>query len=91
MIIGLDYSCIYILTQVQLTSGPKPSCNPLIRAVAMGGGGVQGVQLKPPPPQINDIHDYCYALKKLRAEMHLLFHAHSTHIYLELTSFTLSI
>ena len=33
--------------------------------------GVQGVQLNP-PLQINDIHDYCYALEKLRAEMYIV-------------------
>ena len=35
--------------------------------------GVQGVQLNPPPLQINDIHDYCYSLEKLRAEMHIVY------------------
>ena len=36
--------------------------------------GVQGVQLNPPPLQINDIHDYnyCHAFEKLRAEMYIL-------------------
>ena len=34
------------------------------------------------PLQINDIHDYCYAFEKLRAEMYVLyktptFYAHS--------------
>ena len=37
------------------------------------GEGVQGVQLKP-PLQINDIHDYCYALEKLRAEIYCIIY-----------------
>ena len=45
-------------------------------------GGVSGGSAEP-PLQINDIHDYCYAFEKLRAEMYILyntptFYAHST-------------
>ena len=36
-----------------------------------GGGGGSGGSAEP-PLQINDIHDYCYAFKKLRAEMYVL-------------------
>ena len=55
-------------------------CQPLlngewytVRAIARveeGGGGGGGFSLT--PLQINDIHDYCYALEKLRAENNVL-------------------
>ena len=49
-----------------------------------GGGGGGSWGSAEPLLQINDIHDYCYALEKLRAEMYVLyiiptFYAHSTH------------
>ena len=40
----------------------------IVRAIARGGSGGSAE----PPLQINDIHDYCYALEKLRAEMYVL-------------------
>ena len=48
-----------------------------------GGGGDSGGSAEP-PLQINDIHDYCYALEIMRAEMYVLyntptFYAHSIH------------
>ena len=59
--------------------------NTCIRAVARGGGGGGGGSAEP-PLQINDIHDYCYTLEKLRAEMHILyitptFYANSTYSF----------
>ena len=49
---------------------------------ARGGGGGGGA--------INDIHDYCYALEKLRAEMYVLHNTPtflcSFNTYLELAS-----
>ena len=51
-------STTYGSQTVSRYSGPYP-----------GGGSGGSAE---PPLQINDIHDYCYAFKKLRAEMYVL-------------------
>ena len=45
------------------------------RAVARGGSGGSAE----PPLKINDIHDYCYTLEKLRTEVYVL---HNTPTFL---------
>ena len=56
-----------------------------------GGGGGSGGSAEP-PLQINDIHDYCCAFEKLRAEMYVLYNIPtflcSFNTYLELASYS---